>query len=121
MTPATTAAAAAPTAVAPDLRLAPAICTIIAEPVLDAVTGPALRARILEAGELGYRVCVDLTETTEMDAAGLAAIVGPRRRLRALGLDLVLRNATSPGVLRTLSVTRFAPLFDLGEPEGPYA
>lgn len=104
-----------------DATVAAPICTVVADEALDAVTGPNLRRLILEAGELGYRVSVDLSATTSMDAAGLAAIIGPRRRLRAVGLDVVLQGATSVGVLRTLSVTRFAPLFDLGSPDGARA
>lgn len=83
---------------------------------LDAVTGPEVRHRLLtwqfaDATTLE----VDLTQVTDMDAAGLSAIVMARRELRRNGIELVLVGTITPPVRRTLAVTRFARLFDLSE------
>lgn len=83
---------------------------------LDAVTGPEVRRRLCTwaAADID-RLLVDLDDVTEMDAAGLSAILMARRELRRHGITLELVGATAPGVRRTLAVTRFAQVFDLGE------
>lgn len=83
---------------------------------LDAVTGPDVRRR-LETWAMAdvAEVRVDLSGVTAMDAAGLSAIVMARRTLRRSGIALHLVGAIAPAVLRTLAITRFAPLFDLAE------
>lgn len=92
------------------LRLRPEGC-------LDALTAPTIRGHVLDAGIHAERVIVDLSAVTEMDAAGLSSIVGARRRLRALGVEVTICGALAPSVRHTLAVTRFAQLFDLAAPE----
>ncbi len=83
---------------------------------LDAVTGPEVRRR-LETWEMAGidELVVDLAGVTDMDAAGLSAIVMARRYLRRHGVDLVLTGTAGPAVRRMLAVTRFSQVFDLGQ------
>lgn len=83
---------------------------------LDAVTGPDVRRRLCTYAFADVdEVRVDLSGVTDMDAAGLSAILMARRELRRAGIAVALVGATAPSVRRTLAVTRFARVFDLAE------
>ena len=58
------------------------------------------------------RVVVDFAHVTYIDSAGLGALVGAHRRLRAAGGALVLR-CEQPRVLRLLTITGLTKLFTI--------
>lgn len=80
--------------------------TIIAlSGAVDGAAAPALREHLLGAlGRSGRLLILDLREVASADAAGLAVLVGIRRR--AAGLGIVVRLAApGPQVAELLRVT----------------
>jgi anti-anti-sigma factor len=78
---------------------------------LDGAAAPALREHLLGALRGSGRVLVlDLSAVTSADAAGLAVLVGVRRRAAGLGVALRLA-APAPQVAALLRVTRLDRAF----------
>ncbi|MBB4772714.1 STAS domain-containing protein [Actinomadura livida] len=72
---------------------------------LDGASAPALRAHLIGALRRSGRLLIlDLGEVASADAAGLAVLVGIRRRAAALGITLRL-VAPGPQVAALLRVT----------------
>ncbi|WP_165975473.1 STAS domain-containing protein [Actinomadura rubrisoli] len=72
---------------------------------LDIATAPALRERLTGLLRPGIRLLVlDLSGVTFCDAAGLAVLVGTRRRANPRGIVMLLA-APGPQVLRVLRAT----------------
>ncbi|WP_131737334.1 STAS domain-containing protein [Actinomadura roseirufa] len=74
---------------------------------VDGAAAPALRGHLLGVlGRSGRLLILDLSEVTSADAAGLAVLVGIRRRADGLGI-VVRLAAPGPQVAGLLRVTGF--------------
>jgi anti-anti-sigma factor len=72
---------------------------------LDGAAAPALREHLIGASRHSGRLLIlDLSEVTSADAAGLAVLVGIRRRVAGLGITLRLA-APTPEVAALLRAT----------------
>lgn len=76
---------------------------------LDAITVPALRARITELAARGcHVVVVDLRATRRIDSCGLAVLAGAHKRLRGHGgtLAIAAASGTVTRALRAFGLDR---------------
>jgi len=79
---------------------------------LDAVVAPELRRRLEETDVTGCATTVvDLSAVTFVDSAGLAVLVGLRRRNRANRGDVVLIRPDAHDAMRVFRLTQFDQVF----------
>ncbi|MDY7100541.1 MAG: STAS domain-containing protein [Actinomycetota bacterium] len=75
---------------------------------IDALAAIDLRRELRDLREAGrVDVTADLSEVTELDVAGLAALVRAMRDLRAAGGDLTVVLPRADGARRMLRLSRF--------------
>ncbi len=87
--------------------------TIVVEGRLDAVAAPQLRARLDQAFEEGHHdLIVDLSRTSFVDSAGLAALVRAMKASRQEGADLKLIRPASDEAFRVFELTNVNAVFD---------
>ena len=78
---------------------------------IDLATVGLLTSTLTDAIQGGAEnVTVDLDRVTYIDSAGLGALIGAHKRLRASGGTLVIR-CQQPRVLRLLTITGLTKLF----------
>jgi anti-sigma B factor antagonist len=88
---------------------------------IDLATVSLLTSTLTDTLQAGAQhVTVDLTHVTYIDSAGLGALVGAHKRLRAAGGSLVIR-CQQPRVLRLLTITGLTKLFTIVETAQPTA
>ena len=94
-----------------------ATVTIVVEGRLDALAAPQLRARLDQAFEEGnYDLIVDLSRTSFVDSAGLAALVRGMKASRQQGADLRLVRPASDEAYRVFELTNFDAVFEFVAP-----
>lgn len=83
---------------------------------LDALRAGDLRKALTDAIDSGVvRIVVDLSATTFVDSAGLAALAKGMKDCRARGGDLRVVGSQHPDASRVFSLTRFDQVFMMGD------
>jgi anti-sigma B factor antagonist len=79
--------------------------TVVLSGELDVLTARRVRETLIAISNSGEpRVVVDMSNVTFLDSTGLSALVGPLKRFRSMGGELVVRSpATS--VRKVLELT----------------
>ena len=96
-----------------DISTASSSATISPVGEIDLDTVGLLSAALADTIASGPdRVVVDLAHVSYIDSAGLGALVGAHKRLRAVGGALVLR-CEQPQVMRLLTITGLTKLFTI--------
>jgi len=89
--------------------------TILVDGRLDALRATDLRSELSGIVDSGvYRIIVDLSATTFVDSAGLAALAKGMKDCRSKGGDLRLVEATEADAARVFALTRFDQVFTMG-------
>lgn len=92
------------------------IRTLTVSERLDALRAGELRQALADAIDDGVvRIVVDLSETTFVDSAGLAALAKGMKDCRAGGGDLRVVGSQHPDASRVFSLTRFDQVFMMGD------
>ena len=87
--------------------------TVVLVGEIDLSTAGRVRQALIAISSSGEnKVVVDMTNVTFMDSTGLAALVGPLKRFRSMGGEIVLRSPTR-GVQKVLEITGLTRVFTI--------
>lgn len=92
------------------------IATITVDGRLDALRAVDLREEIEQSIQAGIvRIVIDLSATTFVDSAGLAALAKGMKECRGRDGDLRLVASINPDAARVFQLTRFDQVFQMGD------